>query len=215
MRTLAVILTSTALSLSILVATPASASACVSGEPSFRAAVHRAQAIATVTVVDGFQAYSSDPTHRETYRVERVLKGDLPARVTLTNPWTGICHDTIGFYAAEGTTIVVAFDVTYYDQPIHPIWYVDGASVFGTAGVPRGVRSLPQLEAAIRAELGLPDTSTRSASPDAPLPQAPALAAGLVAFLATAWWIGGRRSPVRPGRAAAHDPGSCRCGRCG
>lgn len=147
-------------------ATPAPVSACVSDQPSFAEAVRGARAIARVIVVEGWDAYQDDPTHSETFRVERVLKGSLPEVVTVAPAWTTLCHDSVSYYAGdEGAEIIVAFDVPYYDQTIHPMWIFDSKQgLSGSAGVPAGVSTLTDLEAAIRSELGMPDTATAEKS---------------------------------------------------
>ncbi len=151
------------LALGLLVAAPSTVSACISEHPTFLEAVRGARAIARVTTIEGVDAYTADPTASETYRVERVLKGRLPGLVTLAPAWTSLCHDSVGFYAegSDGRTIVIAIDMPYYDQTIHPMWTTyDPQGVSGSAGVPSGVTTLTELEAAILAELALPDTST-------------------------------------------------------
>ena len=145
-----------------LASAPSAALACISDSPTFAQAVNGASAIARVTVVEGFDPYTEDPSRSETYRVDRVLKGNLPHIVTVAPAWTSLCHDSIGYYAGrEGTTIVVAFGLASYGEVINPMW---GASrrdgVWGSAGVPRGVATLADLEGAILAKLGLPDTAT-------------------------------------------------------
>lgn len=180
-----------------LAISPSAALACVSDTPTFAQAVNGARAIARVTVVEGFDAYLDDPSRSETYRVDRVLKGDLPDMVTVAPAWTSMCHDSIGYYAgAEGTTIVVAFGLHTYGQVINPMW---GASrrdgVWGTAGVPRNAATLADLEHAILAKLALPDTSTGDGSEAQSLPLTIlALATGVPAFAATL-----RRTGTRPG----------------
>jgi hypothetical protein len=154
----------------LVAASPGAVSACSSDHPTFAEAVRGARAIARVTVVEGFDTYTDDPTLSETYRVEQVLKGSLPEVVTVAPARTSLCGDTVSYFAggehAEGVAIVVAIDLPYYDQVIHPMWTeVDGQGVFGTAGVPSGVTSLAELESAVLAQVGLPDTSTDSSQP--------------------------------------------------
>ena len=146
----------------LVCATPSPVSACTSSQPSFAEAVRGARAIARVTVVEGWDGYQDDPTHSETYRVDRVLKGSLPKLVTVAPAWTTLCHDSVGYFAgAEGAVIIVAFDLPYYDQTIHAMWAFDSKQgLSGSAGVPSGVSTLTDLEAAIRSELGMPDTAT-------------------------------------------------------
>lgn len=153
----------------LVCATPSPVSACTSSQPSFAEAVRGARAIARVTVVEGWDGYQDDPTHSETYRVDRVLKGSLPKSVTVAPAWTTLCHDSVSYFAGdEGAVIIVAFDVPYYDETIHPVWTFDSKQgLSGSAGVPSGVSTLSDLEAAIRAELDMPDTATaESTTPD-------------------------------------------------
>ena len=162
-----------ALAAILVCATPSPVSACTSSQPSFAEAVRGAGAIARVTVVEGWDGYQDDPTHSETYRVDRVLKGSLPELVTVAPAWTTLCHDSVvGYFGGdEGAVIIVAFDVPYYDQTIHPMWAFDRKQgVSGSAGVPSGVSTLAGLEAAIRSELGMPDTATAESTADHSLP---------------------------------------------
>ena len=161
------LVTTALLGLLLLVATPTSVLACQSDQPSFRHAVNGAEAIATVTLVDAFDHSSKEG---ERYRVVRVLKGTLPDRFKLASPYTTLCHDTVGGIAGrEGSTVVVAFDVPYYGQTIHPAWSFDAnAGLRGSAGVPARVDSLRTLEAAILAELG-----TRRRRPSGRRPPSP------------------------------------------
>lgn len=161
-----------AMSLGVL-AVPAHVSACVSDQPSFAETIHGARAIARVTIVEGFDTYLDDPSHSETYRVDRVLKGSLPELVTIAPAWTSLCHDTVSYFAgaeaSEGQTIIVAFDLSFGDQVIHPMWGdADGSTLFGTAELPTGVRTLAALESAILRQVGMPDTSTVGTSPNDP-----------------------------------------------
>ena len=138
MRTIAAVASAGVLAAILVCATPSPVSACTSSQPSFAEAVHGARAIARVTVVEGWDGYQDDPTHSETYRVDRVLKGSLPTLVTVAPAWTTLCHDSVGYVAgAEGAVIIVAFDVPYYDQAIHPMWAFDSKKgLSGSAGVP-------------------------------------------------------------------------------
>jgi hypothetical protein len=167
----------------------------VSSQPSFAEAVRGARAIARVTVVEGWDGYQDDPTHSETYRVERVLKGSLPKLVTVAPAWTSLCHDSVGYFArAEGAVIIVAFEVPYYDESIHPMWAFDSTQgVSGSAGVPPGASTLTDLEAAIQSELGMPDTATDSSTSRGAVPLLPVVVAGL-GGLALALRRPGRRS---------------------
>ena len=148
-----------------LFALPSAAVACSPDSPTFAEAINGARTIARVTVVEGSDAWTEDPSHSETYRVERILKGDLPDLVTVAPAWTSICHDTIGAYAgSKGKPVVVAFDVRSYGEVIHPVWVTNrDEGVLGTAGVPGDVATLAELERAILAKLRLPDTSTGAA----------------------------------------------------
>ena len=175
--------------LALLSASPSTALACTSEQPTFVEAVRGARAIARVTILEGFDSITVDPTSSETYRVERVLKGVLPERLTVAPAWTSLCRDPVSLFAgaepAEGTTVIVAFDLRYHDQVIHPVWAADpGGGVWGSAEVPAGVASLAALEAAILAELGPPDTSTPGDGDavDWPLPALVGVA-GLLAFV--------------------------------
>jgi hypothetical protein len=172
---------SAALALVIAAATPSATSACSSESPTFIEAVRGASAIARVSIIDRL----GDPPHTETYRVERVLKGSLPAVVTVSPAWANLCHDTVAFYAGEdGSDIIVAIGMTYYGQIINPVWVLSVHGIDGSAGVPDGVRTLPELERAILRALAMPDTAT--AEPINHVPgQGLALAvlAGLLAFI--------------------------------
>ena len=186
-----------ALALGLLAATPSPVSACISDEPTFEEAVRGARAIARVVIVDGFDNYSDDPTTSETFRVARMLKGKLPEFVTLAPAWTTLCHDSVGWNAgaeeSDGRTILLAIDMPYYGQTIHPMWTTGGShGVWGSAGVPAGVTTLAELEAAVLAQLGLPDTATLDAEPAAAPPFAVIFVAGLVTLVVTA-----RRSRIR------------------
>jgi hypothetical protein len=119
-----------------------------------------------------------------------VLKGTLPQTVTLSPAWTSVCHDSVGYYAgveeSDGKTIVLAIDMPYYDQTIHPMWMTDeNGDVWGSAGVPPGATTLDALEAAVLAQLGPPNTATSEGAPDRTPILALLLAAALVAFTVT------------------------------
>jgi hypothetical protein len=163
-------------------AAPGPTFACVSDHPTFSEAVGGASAIARVTIVEGFDAVSGDPTHSETYRVERVLKGSLPELVTIAPAWTSLCQDSVGYFAgaeaSEGRTILIALNLSFGDQVIHPMWAeLDGVGLFGTAGIPDGVTTLAALERAILRQVALPETSTADSKTVSLLPWA--LVAGL------------------------------------
>ncbi len=183
-----------ALAFGLLLAMPSPASACSSDQPTFEEAVRGARAIALVFIVDGFD--SDDPTTSETFRVERLLKGTLPEVVTLAPAWTSLCHDSVGWNAgaeeSDGRTILLAIDMRYYGQTIHPVWTTDNQGVSGSAGVPLGITTLAELEAAILADLGVPDTATLESEPPAAPPLAVMLVAALVTFVVTV-----RRSRIR------------------
>lgn len=188
MRRSGAALAAVALALGLLAAAPSAVSACISEHPTFLEAVRGARAIARVRIVEGVDASSADQTATETYRVERVLKGRLPGLVTLAPAWTSLCHDTVGFYAegSEGGTLVIAIDMPYYAQTIHPMWTTyDTQGVSGSAGVPSGVATLYGLEAAILAALDLPNTSTEETQPRDAYLVAILLAAAVAAFIAT------------------------------
>lgn len=182
----AVKLAAPVLVLGFLAGTPAAVSACVTAGPTFVEAVHGARAIARVTIVEGWDgAIVGDAS--ETFRVDRVLKGTLPALVTLDPATTSICGDSIsslaGAETSEGETIVVAFDVPFSGQTIHPLWADDlGLRVTGTAESPAGIRTLAELEAAILAELALPNTATVQPAPVATHPVTLVVAAAAAAF---------------------------------
>lgn len=164
-----------AMSLGVL-ATPGRVSACTSDAPSFAEAVDGTRAIARVTIVEGYDTYTGDPTSSETYHVDRVLKGSLPELVTIAPAWTSLCQDTVSYFAgaeaSQGQTIIVAFDLTFYDQVIHPMWgYAEEGGLFGAAQLPTGVASLAALESEILRQVGMPDTATVGAGPGGP--QAP------------------------------------------
>ena len=106
-----------------LLLAPGVVHACSSDHPTFAEAVDGASAIARVIVTD-VPAYGEDrDSHAETYRVVRTLKGSLPDSAVLEEPFTSLCHDTIGgLVAPEGSEAIVAFDVAYFGQVIHPAW---------------------------------------------------------------------------------------------
>jgi hypothetical protein len=173
--------------LALLGAVSTPASACSSDHPSFQEAVRGARAIARVTIIEGFDSVNDDPTHTETFKVERVLKGSLPGLVTVAPAWTSLCHDTVAYYGGgPGSTIILAVDLRYYHDVIHPMWVFDSAGQNGgSAAVPGGVTTLAGLESAILAELRMPDTSTGGAEQTpAVVPAIVALAIGFIAFVA-------------------------------
>jgi len=166
-------------------AAPGPTFACVSDHPTFSEAVGGASAIARVTIVESFDAVGGDPTHSETYRVERVLKGSLPELVTIAPAWTSLCQDSVSYFAgaeaSEGQTIIIALHLSFEGQIIHPMWVeIDGVGLFGTAGIPDGVTSLAALERAILRQVALPETTTADPKTATPFPWA--LVAGLATF---------------------------------
>lgn len=184
------LLAGVALAVGLLAAMPSPVSACTGEQPSFLEAVRGARAIARVTIVEGFDTYTDDPTTSETYRVDRVLKGTLPQTLTLAPAWTSVCHDSVGYNAgveeSDGKTIVLAIDMPYYDQTIHPMWMTyENGEVGGSAGVPPGVTTLDALEAAVLAVLAPPDTATSGTAPDRTPTLPLLLVAALVAFTVT------------------------------
>ena len=169
-----------------LVASPTLA--CISESPSFVQAVARADVIARVTIVDGTDYGGTGDI--EVFRVERVLKGTAGTRIELANPITGLCHDRIGASAGGpddgvGQSIVLATNVEFFDQVIHPFWIQVDGGVSGTAGSPPGVDDMAQLEAAILRAARVPDTST--ASPADPATEG--VAPGPAAFVLVAAFI--------------------------
>jgi hypothetical protein len=135
---------------------PSPALACVSGLPTFEEVVHGAKAIARVTIV---RFDPADRRARQTFRVERVLKGALARTVTVAPAWTSSCHDSVGLWAGgTGKTVVMAFDFPWFRDTLYPVWMPDPR--LGSAGVPPGVDTLAEVESAILHELGLPNTAT-------------------------------------------------------
>ena len=138
---------------------PAPAHGCSSDYPSFREAVLGAEAIALVEVVDT----PGDPMNQapQTLRVLEVVKGSLPSAVVVDPPRTDLCGDTIGYWAEQlrTPTLLVAFNVSFYDATINPIWGERrrASSIFGTASVPAGATTLEDVVAAARQLL--PDTA--------------------------------------------------------
>lgn len=172
----------------LLFVAPSTARACQSDAPTFGQAVHGARAIALITIVEGADPDADDPTHSETYRIDRVLKGSLPKVITVAPAWTTLCHDSVGSWVGpKGSRAIVAFDVPFYDQAIHPVWTRDASGrVSGSAGLPSGLSTLRELAAEIEAELLAPDTSTPTpATPDR-LPVPMLLFIGLAFAVATA-----------------------------
>ena len=128
-----------------------------------------------------------------TLRVVHALRGPLPQLLTIDPPVTSLCGDWIGYgELGPGDEVIVALDVPFYDQVIHPAWWMtsDGR-VCGTAGVPDEVADLDALAQAIDA---LPDTATTGAPADSAGSVLVALIVGALAGLAAhALW---RRLPA-------------------
>lgn len=142
-----------------LAVTPSATHACIAEQSSFAEAIAGAAAIARVVVEDVTEY--REPPAGETYRVVRVLKGQLPDHVQLDDPRTGLCADTIGYFVPEGTEAIVAFGVPFYDTLVNPAWKATGHPVepvigFG-ATTPEGVATLDDVERLILATL--PDTA--------------------------------------------------------
>jgi hypothetical protein len=137
--------------------------ACISESPTFAEAVARADVIARVTIVDGTD---DRPDDVEAFRVDRLLKGDPGSRISLADPVNGLCRDRIGASTGGpdggvGMTIILATDVEYFGEVIHPYWIEtaqEGRA--GTAGWPPAAADLAELEAAILIAVGALDTST-------------------------------------------------------
>jgi hypothetical protein len=169
---------------------PSPARGCSSDYPTFREAVVGAEAIALVEVVDT----PGDPMNQapQTLKVIEVVKGSLPSTVVVDPPRTDLCGDTIGFWAEQlrPPTLLVAFNVSFYDQAINPIWGERrrGSSIFGTASVPAGATTLEEVMAAARRLV--PDTAMHRPGDRADLAL---LGAALLALAA----LGGRRAVTR------------------
>ena len=157
-----------ALTLVALLTTAGEARACTGEQPTFADAIGGADAIARVVVEDVTEY--GEPPAGETFRVIRVLKGELPGEVNLDDPRTGLCGDTIGRFAPEGSEVIVAFGVPFYETLVNPAWKAtDSISepVIGLgAPAPAGVASLGELEELIRA--ALPDTATAAGTRSTP-----------------------------------------------
>lgn len=138
---------------------PDPAVACISEMPTFDYVVNNASAIARVTVLEG-----RDRDLSETFRIDRVLKGRLPATVVLEPARSSLCGDTVSFYVGAGEenvgeSAILALDVQFFDQVIHPVWGGVEGRLGGSAGLPDGVSALPELERAIAAAItALPAT---------------------------------------------------------
>ena len=152
-----------ALTLVALLSTAGHALACTGEQPTFAEAIAGADAIARVVVTDVTEY--GEPPAGETFRVIRLLKGELPEQVNLDDPRATLCGDTIGRFAPEGSEVIVAFGVPFYETLVNPAWKAtDSATepVIGSgAPAPAGVASLDELEALILA--ALPNTATPAA----------------------------------------------------
>lgn len=142
-----------------LTVTGTPARGCSSTQPTFVEAIQGAQAIARV-VVEDVTEYGEAPAG-ETFRVIRVVSGQLPDEVHLDQPVTGLCGDTIGYYAPEGTEVIVAFGVPFFGATLHLAWMVVDHPIRPLAGIgvpaPEDVDTLDELERLISATL--PDTA--------------------------------------------------------
>lgn len=151
-----------ALTLVALFSTVGQAAACTGEQPTFAEAVANADAITRVVVEDVTEF--GEPPAGETFAVVRVLKGDLPDKVQLDDPRTGLCGDTIGYYAPVGTEVIVAFGVPFYGTLVNPVWIETDHPVEPLTGLgapaPDGVASLDDLERLIVATL--PNTSVEA-----------------------------------------------------
>ena len=195
---------------------PASVRGCSSDSPTFQEAILGAEAIALVEVVD----MPDDPmnTGKQTLKVREVLKGSLPSTVVLNRPPTGLCGDTIGFWAEQMRTplVLVAFGVPFYEATINPLWGepISGDAVFGTAGVPAGARNLDDVMAAARGLL--PDAAMDRQSPrvDLALLGAALLAlAGVLVFAAGGGGRFGWDCGIGRDRRARFTPGAHRAAK--
>ncbi len=170
-------------------ATPRSAAACSSDQPTFDQAMAGAQAVAIVEV--DLAANGEVQPGVPPLRVVEVLTGD-PAPFLVGDPITGLCGDTIHYLFGDSARLIVAFGVPFYDQVIHPAWgRSDDGSLFGTAGNPSGVDTIEGVEAAIRTRF--------SAGPGAAEPVTLDSSWLVIAIAALAvvvgLWLAWRRSP--------------------
>lgn len=142
-----------------LLAVAEQAHACTGEQPTFDEAIAGAGAIARVVVEDVSEI--GEPPAGETFRVVRVLKGELLDKVQLDDPRTGLCGDTIGYYAPVGTEAIVAFGVPFYGTLINPVWIETDHPIEPVTGLgvpsPEDVASLDELERLIFA--AFPDTA--------------------------------------------------------
>jgi hypothetical protein len=162
--------------------------ACISDTPSFAEAVAGADAIARVTIVDGTDY--EQPGDIEVFRVDRVLKGDPGPSIELVEPVTYLCGDRVGYLTGGadggvGESIILATNVQFFDEVIHPFWIVVDGGLSGSAGWPAAATDLADVEAAILNALGPPDTSTapegvRRTNPGSPTLPVVMMAASMV-----------------------------------
>jgi hypothetical protein len=184
--------------LAAAVLAPPATAACSSDQPTFQEAIGGAVAIAVVRISEPELYDEMEPT--QSFTVVTVIKGSLPETLTLPRPRTGLCGDTIGFWAKgmRRNTVLVAFGVPFYQTTINPVWGEPRRgypSLFGTAGTPPGVTSLEELIAAVRDQI--PDTSLpRGAADNRWL--------GVLLLTISIWLAAGRRGTlvVRPNRSA-------------
>lgn len=138
------------------------AAACSADQATFEAAIAGASAVARV-VIEDVSEYG-EPWAGETFRIVRVLKGELPDRVHLDDPRTGICGDTIGG-GGPGREAIVAFGLPLFGRIVNPAWFVVDHPLRPVSGAgvttPDGVTSLDELEETILA--ALPDTAITAA----------------------------------------------------
>lgn len=180
---------------------PGPGRACSGEIPTFDYVVNTASAIARVTVLEG-----RDEDRSETFRVDKVLKGRLPDMVVLEPARSHICGDTVSFFlGAEGANVgqsaILAIDVRFYDQVIHPVWFVIKNRLGGSADLPVGVSTLLELERATAAAVSaLPATDVGDAA--GRRDSGPSMSTALVAtvalglFVALLWF---RRARITEG----------------
>jgi hypothetical protein len=158
--------------------------ACISETPSFAQAIAGADVIARVMIVDGTDY--ERPGDVEVFRVDRVLKGDPGPRIELVEPMTYLCGDRVGYLTGGvdggvGQSIILATNVDFFDEVIHPFWIVVEGGLSGTAGWPAAAGDLADVEAAILDALSVPETSTAPVDDPAPAPESSILPAALIA----------------------------------
>ena len=171
-------------------AAPASVAACSSEQPTFEQAMAGAQAVAWVKVdlaPDGEVQRGISPL-----LVTDVIHGD-PGPFIGGDLRTGLCGDTIHYLYGDDAMVLVAFGVPFFDQLIAPSWGrgEDGALV-GTAGMPFGVRTIDDVESAVRERFTVPQAGASGpVSFDGSWVVIAALALGTI----IGWRIVLRRSP--------------------